>query len=1399
MFFVDNSGHIFEITDYTKKPIGYEFDETPYVFWLSDNNENSRLSINNYYAKAINLLFPIENVSNFNNQSISDILNINVTIDSKIFSLIPSNKFQESLREAKSILDYISSFDDYDVCKEYLDSLNKDQIIEFGNNYNIKSNNALDEDTIKENILSKLIFAKQELTSDNDDDLLAIKVIENNKNFILLPLYIIGNASEEGTWSSNILVHISYKYTDKNIWCPFSVGGTFADSYESLIIHGANMGVNLPKDIIKAINGTSFYNDEFNHEIFNKKLKEYMLNYMSIHGECGNYNSALTALKWFGYKDKVTLYKLIETSNEFKHQYIRDYFDIHNNLLMFFKEFIHTQYVSVLLKLNTETGKLDKQYPSNDSIRWGEGLPLLKDLINETEFVNTKEYFLSQEYTYIDKYFKYSLNELLLKLSCLAFYYSKYFLPLYLKLNNVSAQYKVYANDVKLYSYSNNGFIEKIINVCDWNDNVTFDKFNVRYLTHQYHYVDENFNEFYLNGLGDNGNYEDDINEWYIINDSCISVPIHFKYYENDPSKNYYECMLFLKDNESNITIFNSTFNFLQTQDYKYNAFIIYPKLIEKKLKVKQSYINKSFTLYIYANGTYYEYSFTIKAPEFNINIGKLEYKYWGNDINYLNEKYHEFDVTENGNVINNSNFFITLNDYEDNEDENQPIDITEYIKNYDFFDDPTQYMSPFSQIDYINDNEVKFNTFMHNPDFVDINDLNLGLDLCGDKTMNNLIDNYKQKVNIGNSYKYLNNVHLYELYKISEEKTEIDVLKFYKNITCCVGDVIIHKNHNRNGTVSFSIIGNTSSTINTIDDIDHYPKLLNNETPELIENKAWYYILKRDENYNITGDSVDSLYSVYENNPNNIGYIIFDNVEDAKNNSNPLYVNIKGDYNNVKVINNKYVYDKKNLYYKNSFVKYEKGEYINYNPTAYDFHYNYQNIFIKLELYYYDEVKILNLFGYYNSNSLSNIKCSNYNSILKTCTVTIYDPVDYNKESTPIKVIHNVKLHESKYYQYTDISKNTNGLVIYNQNPSAVWVTLDEDNNIVYNDSINEINIELYNGDNVPNLYDEENLPKYINYLVCNLTGLSGKYRLECETDAENKNNIKVKVAITTKDGLIYYIENDNDFSLQGNEKSAIVYFEVSANSGDFEFIPHIYKYDIIEYPVEYIYNDYEAELSLYKKLFYKKYTLSCTDNNGVSKHIKDIWESKIQYNNMYDTYLMHGYTDKGVLKLPESQRKTYPQSWYFVFISKDTCDKFENTSMLNKYKEKIEFEINNDKYILRHIDSKKLFLINRMKFISNKGINHFKKDDLIVCSLENNSKLPTNFELHAKWNIRPLTFGIDPNIKIIGNGNKSILSIPKNDNVYNYGYYEIEIIYSINRSFINNQVIKQKILIEK
>lgn len=1401
MFFVDNSGHIFELTDYTKKPIGYQFDETPYVFWLSDNNENSRLSINNYYAKSINLLFPIDNVSNFNTQNISDILNIEIEIDSKIFSLIPSNKFQEALSSSASILDYISSFDDYDVCEEYLKTLNKDQLIEFGNNYNITFNENLTENQIIDVILNKLIFTKQILSSDNDDDLLVIKVTQNEKNYIMIPIYVIGNTAEEGTWSSNILLHISYKYTDKHIWCPFSVGGTFVDEYESLIIHGQNMGVSLPKDIIKAINGTSFFNDDFNVEIYNKKLKEYMLNYMSIHGECGNYNSAITALNWFGYGDLISLYKLIETTNEFKHQYIRDYFNVNNDLLIFFKEFINTQYVSVLLKLNNEIGELDKQDVDVTKMFWGEGTPLMKDLYNETELIYTKEYFANQKYAYVDKYFKYSLNELLLKLSCLAYYYDKYFLPLYIKLNNVHAQYKVYANDVKLHSYATDIFIEPIINTCDWDNDVTFDEYNIRFLTNQYHYVDENFNEFYINGLGDDGDYRNHHEDWYLINDSCINVPIHFKYYEDQPYKNYYDCMIFLKDDRSTEPLFTSKFSFFQTENYKYNSFVIYPKLFEKKFNIKQSYINKSFTLYVYANGSYYEYHFTIKAPEFDVNIGKLEYKYWANDINYLNTEYKK--QLNNGN--DNAEIHIEFFD-KDNEESPTVLNITEYIKNYDFFDEPTKYMSPFVQIDEITNDKVKFNTFMHEPAFVSINDLNLGLDLSPNKTLNDLIANYQSNVNISNNYKFLNNVHLYELYKIEEQSQENftkehDILKFYKDIMVRVNDIIIYKSKLDN---KFTILGqHQGDIINTKDNVDYY--VLNNK-PEIIENNAWYYILERKientsegKRYNITGQNANSLYSTYldKTNKKSIGYLIFDNAEDARKNQNVLYNGLTVDYDKITLEGNKLIYIYKNhnytLFYKNSFVKLVNGHYEEFSPTNIDFHYNYSSIFIKLDLYYYEETSVLNIFGYYNSLSQNNITCTDINIVRDendnivdvTCTVTIKDPVNEDDSIT----INNVLLHPSKYYEYNALDDNEESIgLTFNQNASAVWTTLDENDYFNVNDVINEINLEYYTLDNISEINNEESGTKYINYLVSDLTGLSGSYHIKCESENEN---IKVKVLIEKETGNELYTNNENpDFSLTGDEKQVILYFEIGENTEDAVFTPHLYKYEVKEIPIKYTGND----PNFYKEFFYKKYSLKAVNlNNEEDKVIKDIWDAKLKYNDYYDTYLMHGYKDS--MSIANEQEQT----WYFVFISKDTCDKFENTSMLDKYLDAIEYSCGNNKYVLRHVISKKLFLINRMKFIESKGVNHFSKDDLIVCSLENNSMLPTNFELHSKWEIHPLSFGVDSSIKILGNGNMSILSIPKNDNAYNKGYYEIMVNYSLNRSFINNQVIKKKILIEK
>ena len=75
------------------------------------------------------------------------------------------------------------------------------------------------------------------------------------------------------------------------------------------------------------------YNDEYNEALFNEKMKEYMLNYMNIKGNIGNFKSAIDSLKWFGYGDRISISKLLRTDNEFKQQYILDYFDISNDIL----------------------------------------------------------------------------------------------------------------------------------------------------------------------------------------------------------------------------------------------------------------------------------------------------------------------------------------------------------------------------------------------------------------------------------------------------------------------------------------------------------------------------------------------------------------------------------------------------------------------------------------------------------------------------------------------------------------------------------------------------------------------------------------------------------------------------------------------------------------------------------------------------------------------------------------------------------------------------------------------------------------------------------------------------------------------------------------------------------
>lgn len=1414
MQFIDNSAHIFNLKEYTQNPIGYEYDEQDYIFWFNDSNNNNHLSINNYYGKIINILYEVDNITDLENTVISNIYDIDLTLESEIFSMIKVNEFQNALHQEKSIL----------------------------NNISISETNKY-----------------QKLDSNQDDEILILKVSEGNKNYIMIPIYVVANAKYVGTWLSNILIHINNKYSNKEVWCPITIGGIFNAEYESLTINGRNMGVNLPHEILKAINGTPFDNDVFDEELYNKKLKEYMINYMGIKGECGNYNSAIQSLKWFGFGKYLNIYKLIETDNEFKNQYVRDYFEIHTDLIKAFRFFINTQYISLQFKLNEDTGERYKQSIKDQF--WGEGLPKLRDLTNKETIISTEEYLEDQQFKYLSTYFQYSLYDLMFKLSCLAYYYQTYFLPMFITLRNLNVEYKVYANDYKELNYVHDHYYEPIIDACGDKLNITFSKENFLYFTHQKHLVDKNFNEIkYLNTN----------NTQYLINDTCLFIPIKF------PEFGYYNCILILKDNLLNQIIYKSQFAFVSNQNCTYNGFVFYPKMIEELSDLHlYTYVNKSYTVYLNVNNYWYEYTFTSKIHELDVHIGTLEYKYWINDINYFNYLYHlNSQKDENGEIIKNvdplgrisyvNNTKVIFNFYnKEDGQKDDSLDITEYIENKDFFDSPTKYFSNFTQIDYIDDNQVHFNSYMNDSDFVHVNSTQFGLyqkkykDLLDSeisqsikKDITELVNKYQENINISHNSRYLNRVHLYDLYKkelsLKDKSGNIlDLLKFKSNLRALCDNILIERSSSLDNTLRISFVNQISKEINTKDDYNYY---LNEEFNELNnsitlkEDSAWYYILSRDENGNIITpiQSANSLYTIKEDYDKkiNIGYFIYkiDEIRDSQSN-----INLNVDFSKEPILSSmldnfhykNVEYDSLNqkLYYTTEDYKYllyfhftpylkiktnNQDQFVQYTPELYQQMKSSElvdkSIYARLDFYYYDIIKILNLYGYYSESLINNVKPLSEDFVKiddnsAICTLNLP-----NKNGGFTKYTNVPLTKSSKYIRYYD-SKYINKLTeLSGDNPSLYWATYDEENDVLI-DGINKNNLYHYNEiENVDFDNDENYTFKYINYLCKNITGLSGNFIPCCEfnKNGDKRNLFVICVDIIDEndnhldiqefDNILETNSNYNQFKrleLTGKEKQVLLYFKINSNysSSTFTVIPHLYKYWEINQKIKYLPKDqdknYDKNLvDFYKEFYYKRYSIDLlnSETNELNT-IKEIWDSYIHItsNEEYDMYLMHG---PETLPIEGQEVEEY---WYIMFISKNTCNLFENLVELNQYPQEINFK----DYYLKHQSKRDLFLINRMKVNYKKNIYHFNQDDIIVCSLYNNKMLPVNLNISSKWNIKPVTFGANTSKIIYSNTNTAIISITSN-NTYDKGYYDLSIKYSLDNNVLNTQEINKKILIK-
>ncbi len=793
MDFVDRTGHIFSLPSYDYYPIGYEYNQSPYIFYF-DSIIGNKLSVDNYYIKPIRILTKVNN---------SDTFHIKIMLEnSNKFYLIDSDIIENKLKDIDTINDFINldeldiqSFRTLDYTEEidlsnlsqskFKGALVKESTFYIANVKYWKFNNSttdytdqplgigdlidngithfIDIEGNQQNVsafrndrnirfgiaqigvLTKYIqlisYYKKVRYESVDDIAPGIPYEENGDYYLINTFYAVVKSDEEGIWENNILIQVNEEY------CPITVSADIIDEREELIINGQNMGISLPKEITKAIyssNYNSVVNDE---EVYFRKLKEYLLNFMQLKGELGNYRSIINSLKWFEWGDKLSLSKLLKNDNRIQDQYIKDFFDILNDNIYSYQLFNETSLINLDLRL-TEEGEQEKQNLNN--FFWGEGKSLLHNRIADYTEVRYDE----KEYPYYKGYFNFTFNDLALKLAALKYYYEKYFLPIHIKIHKAYLSQQVFANDIKFITKTSHGITAtpfftstNIIINNDSNEdtseaninNIIFneDNYNIIYFNRYYKkdfnrmysennklYVDELYNEF--------SNYtkdfvESDSNIYYEINDTCLRIPIKFV------NNGYYSVNLILsryidkdnedlvdKDGKSNLyQLFESSFKFIQTDSNKYQSLIIYPKLINEnnsKLFDSVYWLNNKFRIDLLVNGNLYDFSFYAKVPDFVIEMGTIDYKYDNN----------------------------------------------------------------FKQIKSMDNEHIEFNSFMYLPNIITVNNL----DFCEEvvNLSHNLSDyinsKYVEKVKFINE-KYLNIIHLIELTKYNESSNKYEDIKY--------------------------------------------------------------------------------------------------------------------------------------------------------------------------------------------------------------------------------------------------------------------------------------------------------------------------------------------------------------------------------------------------------------------------------------------------------------------------------------------------------------------------------------------------------------------------------------------------------------------------------------------
>ena len=198
----------------------------------------------------------------------------------------------------------------------------------------------------------------------------------------------------------------------------YRIGADFYGEDEELYIGLMNRGMEIPREIQKAIYPSNVHEDYCDNILLNRKWKELLSNFWDVVDNKGSYKSLINSLKWFEYGDNINLYEVWR-----RYEGKKEWFGVHeiqdimsNKYRMTKSNFMKTTYIALSLALNKITNEFDE-----------EGNPILENIV-----------------------YKWSDEDMALKLCLLNKFYQTYFMPIHLDLFYSTIEKIVYTNTFKV-------------------------------------------------------------------------------------------------------------------------------------------------------------------------------------------------------------------------------------------------------------------------------------------------------------------------------------------------------------------------------------------------------------------------------------------------------------------------------------------------------------------------------------------------------------------------------------------------------------------------------------------------------------------------------------------------------------------------------------------------------------------------------------------------------------------------------------------------------------------------------------------------------------------------------------------------------------------------------------